>query len=184
MRQLRFLNGLVLCTFVFAASLHADDDPIPDTDPVDVSDIGGVGGNAKPANPNSPQALIVNPGYDSIMLKAKLNTQWMKLKSGGQTHLFWGARIVEMDPTSPLATLGLKTNDVITRLDSVKVSNRMTALNTNFGPTWKLPESESHYGLTAVRYILHKTRSVQEQTVDLGSLRTHANPPGPAPLDP
>jgi len=79
---------------------------------------------------------------------------------------FWGTRIVQIDPQSPLRTLGLRNGDVLTRLDDVQVASGMYRQGNE---PWQIPELERHYGLTEVRYIVTQTHSVQIGSIDLGS---------------
>lgn len=169
-RQLSWM-AMAFCVSMFAGSRDAiaQDVPKPDVDPVDVT-------VADPKADPKKAALIVAPpsGYRSETLRATFRTDWMKMTTkSGRDIEFWGARIVQLDPDSPLQALGLQVNDVVTRLDELSVAIGMTRRGAS--APWKLVQMEKHFGPTKVRYIFHKTTSVRETTVDLGTR---------APLDP
>lgn len=147
--------------------------PKPDGDPVDVSDA------PTPADPKKA-ALILTRGYRSERLRGTFRAEWMQISSkSGRNTPFWGARIVQLDPDSPLHELDLQVNDVVTRLDGLPIATGMTRRDPS--APWKLVQMENHFGPTKVRHIFHRTTEVQETTVDLGArTRTRTR----APLDP
>lgn len=170
------IRTLAVAACLVPITASAQGIPQPDGPAVDVT----VNTPAASRNPNAPQALILqDPGYNSVMLDAEFNAQWMKLASRGRTINFWGARIMELSPSSPLLNLGLKKNDVITRLDGVPIATGMTRTPPN--KMWDVHELEKHFGPTKVRFIKNRTSVVQEKTVDLGPHRTQPLPPA---LDP
>jgi hypothetical protein len=79
-----------------------------------------------------------------------------------------------MDPTSPLAGLGLRIGDVVTRLDGIRISRHMYRASP--GAEWTIPELDRHYGGTEVRYIFTGT-----QTVNVGWIVLNPIGPGPGP---
>lgn len=168
--------GLALSVCLAPSAAKAQSIPRPDTDPVDVT----VNEPAGLRGPNAPQALIVqDPGYTSIMLDAEFNAQFMKLTTARGTSLFWGARLMRMSPSSPLQKLGLQTNDVITRLDTIPIATGMTRTPPN--KMWDIHQMEKHFGPTKIRFIKHKSKLVQEVAIDLGPHRTSALPPALEP---
>lgn len=111
-----------------------------------------------------PRKLL--PSFRSDCLRASFVAQWMYLELPQGRREFWGTRIVQIDPQSPLRTLGLRNGDVLTRLDDVQVASGMYRQGNE---PWQIPELERHYGLTEVRYIVTQTHSVQIGSIDLGS---------------
>jgi len=105
-------------------------------------------------------------GYYSQRLGAKLNLQWMSIPG----FTFWGARIVQLSPNSPLHQLQLQRGDVITRLDGDKLSRgKFWIGTTNSSGYWALPECEQHFGHTEVRFIRSGEQQAQNGYIDLGS---------------
>lgn len=80
---------------------------------------------------------------------------------------FAGARIVQMQPGSPLTQIGLRPGDVITRLDNTKIDTGKWP--NQDGCYWMLPQFERHFGMTTVRYIRSGTTDVVDQSLDLGA---------------
>lgn len=121
--------------------------------------------------------------YDTIgaqhshSLGAKFIAQWMVIYPSGQPIYFWGARIVGLDPASPLQDLGLRVGDVITRLDGLKISTGMHQHGPHGG--YHMPELDRHFGLTEVRYIFSGTQYVNVGTVLLNTGGGNPGPGGP-----
>lgn len=80
---------------------------------------------------------------------------------------FTGARIVQVQPGSPLAQIGLRPGDVLTRLDGTRVDTGKWP--NQDGCYWMLPQFERHFGMTTVRYIRAGTTDVVDQSLDLGA---------------
>lgn len=108
-----------------------------------------------------PGVRQVANAYRSRKLKANLDLQWMSVPG----YTFWGARIVGMDPDSPLRQANLQLGDVITRLDGVRISD---SKYWN-GSYWWLPEAERHFGRTEVRLVRSGTTRAENAYVNLGS---------------
>lgn len=105
-------------------------------------------------------------GYYTQRLGAKLNLQWMSIPG----FTFWGARITQLSPNSPLHQLQLQPGDVITRLDGDKLSRGKYWIGTRSSEGyWALPECEKHFGRTQVRYIRSGEQQAQNGYIDLGS---------------
>jgi hypothetical protein len=105
-------------------------------------------------------------GYYSQRLGAKLNLQWMTIPG----FTFYGARIVQLSPNSPLHALQLQPGDVITRLDGDKISRGKYWIGTTSNSGyWALPECEQHFGRTQVRFIRSGDQQAQNGYIDLGS---------------
>lgn len=182
----------IVCCFallISASGAYADDVPAPDGDPVEVSDTPSVAAAVSNNGQVAAGQVIPPPGYQSQMLGGEFRAEWMKLSvNGRQPVFFWGARIVNLDPNSPLRQLGLNVNDVVTRLDQISVANNMVKMQNN--PFWTMSELEGHFGHTDVRYIFHKTKVVREQSIDLGPMRRgnpnqpNSNQPTSSALDP
>jgi len=69
---------------------------------------------------------------------------------------FPGARVVNLDPTSPLWQIGVRPGDVISRLDGIRIHD--------------LGELDRHYANTRVRWIPTGTNTVRSAWVNLGPL--------------
>lgn len=174
----------LLATMLVSNDAAAQEPPKPNDAPVDISDFEGDDA-AKSNDPNKPQALgfrISGPvgGYHSTMLGASLNLQYMQITQSGRKVNFWGGRIVSLEKNSPLNKIGLQLGDVVTRLDSIPIANKASQRKRN--QPYRLPEADSHYGPTKVRYIFRSTQNVQEKTVDLGNLRRNPPPPRNTPV--
>jgi len=105
-------------------------------------------------------------GYYSQRLGAKLNLQWMSIPG----FTFWGARIVQLSPDSPLNQIPLQPGDVITRLDGTKISDGKYWIGTTSSSGyWSLPECEQHFGRTQVRFIRQGEQQAQNGYINLGS---------------
>ena len=132
--------------------------------------IAAVSGSASKivaAQPGGGQTyqLLAGNAYSSQRLQAQLMLEWMTIPG----YTFWGARIVHMQPTSPLQALNLQLGDVITRLDGLRISTSKFWVPAGpGGGYWALPECERHYGPTEVRFIRSGTQQVQNGQVDLG----------------
>jgi hypothetical protein len=113
-------------------------------------------------------------GYYAQRLGAKLNLQWMSIPG----FTFWGARIIQLSPNSPLNQLQLHPGDVITRLDGQKISDGKYWIGQNSSNGyWALPECELHFGHTEVRFIRSGEQQAQNGYVNLG----HKQFPTPTP---
>ena len=123
-----------------------------------------VGYSAPGPGGTVPRKLV--PSFRSDCLRASFIAQWMYLELPQGHREFWGTRIVQIDPQSPLRTLGLRAGDVLTRLDGIQVASGMYRQGNE---PWQIPELERHYGLTEVRYIVTHTHSVQIGSIDLGA---------------
>lgn len=115
-------------------------------------------------------------GYDSQRLQARLKLEWMYLPYYGP---FWGARIVDIGPTSPLQALNLQLGDVITRLDGVRISDGKYWVQDPTGGYYALPECESHHSNTQVRFIRSGQQNPQNGWVNLGPPWPPVGPPVP-----
>ncbi|TWT64536.1 hypothetical protein [Rubinisphaera italica] len=181
--------SLIACLLLTLAvsDVHAQTVPQPDEDPVEVSDFAYGAAVDDPANNDPRKAAMVVPapeGYYSTMLQGTFLAQYMQISTGGRPIPFWGARIMDLDPNSPLHDLGLQSGDVITRLDKITIANNMKRRNRN--EPWQIVQMDNHYGPTKVRYIYHATTQVKEETVDLGRHRKGPSGPPrrPVPLAP
>ncbi|MBL8825347.1 MAG: hypothetical protein JNM18_00080 [Planctomycetaceae bacterium] len=94
---------------------------------------------------------VVPQGYRSPTLQGTFRAERMYIAPNGNYIEFIGARILSLDPQSPMWALGVRVGDVITRLDGIEIWQG--AYNRN--GVWRLPELENHFGSTDVRYILH-----------------------------
>jgi hypothetical protein len=120
---------------------------------------------------SSPHAYVLpEPANYSSRLKAELRGEYLYIIQNRQKVNFWGARIVTLEPGSPLEALGLRVGDVITRLDNVRISEGMhLARESVTGRSYyKLPELDRHHSMTEVRYIKTGTHDVKIGRVDLG----------------
>lgn len=136
-------------------------------------DVEAVPESAYRALPDERQDRIrLVASYYSPTLQARLYTQYMYIDSRDGRIPFWGARVVALDPSSPLHELRLQLGDVITRLDGIRISERMRQERDPRSEeyVWRLPEAERHYGDTVVRYVRTGTNRLLEGTVDLGPL--------------
>jgi hypothetical protein len=96
--------------------------------------------------------------YYSPNLKAHFKAQWMYITQRNQRIEFWGARIISMDPYSPLRELRVNPGDVLTRLDGIPVWNNMYKEDNK---PWQLVQLEQHFGRTEVRFIIRGTNQVR-----------------------
>jgi hypothetical protein len=105
-----------------------------------------------------PRWVVPGGGtYYSATLRGHFRAQWMFIRHQGRQINFWGARIIHLDPDSPVRQLGLSPGDVITRLDGVPVARGM--FREDDGP-WQIVQMERHFGRTEVRYIHRGTNWV------------------------
>ena len=111
---------------------------------------------------------VTTPTYFSPSLKGRFYLRTFQYHG----QLFMGARIVSLEPNSPLHHLQLRPNDVITRLDSIPIGKgtfkrqcHITGLDF-----WMIPQMEKHYGRTLVRYYRAGTGHmlIEEHPIDLG----------------
>lgn len=110
-----------------------------------------------PASRNTYQQILPQ-SYFSPTLKGHFLAQWMYITINGRRIQFWGARILRLEPNSPVRQLGLHPGDVITRLDGIPIWRDMFREN---GGTWQLVEMENHFGRTEVRFIHRGQNRVQ-----------------------
>jgi len=123
-------------------------------------------------DPNAPQnpqnaPLRAEPGYRSDKLGGEFVGKRMKITVGGnangQSYIFFGARVLQLDRDSPLRRLGMVEGDVITRLDGNTLDIGMSMAGTR----QYLPELDQHYGLTDIRWIKQGTSRVIVEKVQL-----------------
>lgn len=144
--------------------------PPPEGDPVDAAHFEGefrivqeqatvLGPDGKQRTFATQRRVPVPPrsGYRSNTLGGTFLAQWMYIRVNGQTHTFWGARALSLDVQSPLRTLGMRSGDVVTRLDGTPIWVGMHQRNG----VWQIPELEEHFGTTDVRFILQGTNRVR-----------------------
>ncbi|TWT98128.1 hypothetical protein Pla108_22850 [Botrimarina colliarenosi] len=113
--------------------------------------------------PAGQQPVANMASHYSQRLKAKFVLQQMQIPN----FTFWGARIVGMDPDSPLHQIGLQLGDVVTRLDGTRINTGKWWDGNN--QVWVLPQMERHYGRTEIRIIRSGTTVVRNEFADLGS---------------
>lgn len=121
-------------------------------------------------NPNGgaqSAPLVRQPGYRCDKLGGEFLGRKMQITVGGnqngQSYVFWGARIVQLDPNSPLRQLGIVEGDVISRLDGNYLDRGKFLQNG----VWQMPELDQHYGLTDIRWIKQGQTRVHVQKVQL-----------------
>lgn len=119
------------------------------------------------------RAYQINRSYRSPNLRANFLAQWMFIRQNGRIVKFWGARIVRLEADSPLRSLGVRTGDVITRLDGVPVWKGMFKEE---GQPWQLIQLEEHYGQTEVRFIIQGTQQVRVGQINLDSHHDDVTP--------
>jgi len=164
--MLTLSRGRILSIGLFAAMALAatdvkaqgDEMPKPDEEPSDATlfsqeqkeeEMSIAGPDGKQRRIKRLQ-IVMPSSYRSATLKGRFKMQWMYIIQRGQMRTFWGARIVQLDPDSPVWQLGVRPGDVLTRLDGVPLWRRMYKGRDG---VWQIPEMERHYGLTEVRYI-------------------------------
>ncbi len=111
--------------------------------------------------------------YRSSTLRANFIAQWMFIRQNGRIINFWGARIVRLEADSPLRALGVRSGDVITRLDGIQVWKGMYKEE---GQPWQLIQMEEHFGQTEVRFINQGTQQVRVGQINLDSHQDDVNP--------
>ena len=132
----------------------------------------------RPVKMSAQRRIPIAPrGYRSNNLGGTFLAQWMFMPLGGRTELFWGARIVSLDVQSPLRSLGLRSGDVVTRLDGTPIWYGMHQRNG----IWQIPELEEHFGATDIRYINQGVNRVRAGQVVLDY---HSEDEGFVPLRP
>ncbi len=94
--------------------------------------------------------IVAPSGYRSHTLRGTFKMQWMYIVQRGRMVTFWGARILSLEPDSPVWQLGVRPGDVLTRLDGIPLWRGMRRGRDG---EWDIPEMERHYGATEVRYI-------------------------------
>lgn len=130
--------------------------PAPDAPPVSVDEF--EVSEAAVAEHGHRQTHYQTIGYYSPTLRGRFKGQWMYIRRGGSTVNFWGARILQLDHSSPLRDLGLSPGDVVTRLDGIPIA---TGMYREDGSPWQITELENHFGRTEVRYILRGAQQVR-----------------------
>lgn len=161
---------LALSLTMFSASVaFSQQPPRAEGEPVDAThysaefdvrqeSVQGLGSDGQPRTFATQRRIaIVPPSYRSPTLAGNFLAQWMYLNLNGQIVTFWGARAVSLDPQSPLRALGMRSGDVITRMDGIPIWNEMSRANG----AWQIPELERHFGGTEVRFILQGTNRVR-----------------------
>ncbi|MCA9152925.1 MAG: hypothetical protein KDA92_26665 [Planctomycetales bacterium] len=149
-----------------------------------------VCGNAvaqEPAADMAPQSvpyvtrvIVDGEGYRCYRLDATVELQYLYIDTASRRVTFWGARVLDLGPASPLPSIGVEVGDVITRLDRIPVATRAFRRRNQVGNwVWQLPEMDRHYSLTHVRFIKAGTSAVLEEVVDLGPLGGPLTPPVP-----
>lgn len=115
--------------------------------------------------------------YRSQKLQATFLLQRMQIPG---FSVFWGARVVSVQPGSPLQQIGLKVGDVVTRLDGVPIHTGKYKVPGQIPGTtyWAIPQMEKHYSITQVRCIKAGSIQVQNRTADLGPHFPIGNPVG------
>ncbi len=102
-------------------------------------------------------AMVTGGGMCAESLVASFLIQRMSITRMGQYVLCWGARITSIDRDSPLKNLGVRSGDVITRLDGIRIDNGMFR---NSRGEIVAPELDRHFGGTEVRFIVSGTSKV------------------------
>lgn len=167
----------LLASIVTPASLMAQEEPPPpDTVAVDsteyVQGTPTVGVAADQEEP-SPRQTVNGDTYRSESLRGNFLAQWMYINQGGKKVNFWGARIIRLDSDSPLRTLGVRTGDVITRLDGLPIWRGMYRES---GRPWQVIELENHFGQTEVRYIARGTHQVRVGQINIDTTAGDISP--------
>jgi hypothetical protein len=140
----------------------------------------GIGPDGQPrAYATRRRVPVIPQGYRSPTLHASFRAERMYIAPNGNYIEFIGARILSLDPTSPLLDLGVRVGDVITRLDGIEIWRG--AYNRN--GVWRLPEMENHFGSTDVRYIIHGQSRVRVGQIVLET-NDHDDDGGFSPLRP
>ncbi len=103
-------------------------------------------------------------GYYSPRLKAQLLLERVSIPG----YTFWGARIVYLQPDSPLRALNLNAGDMITRLDGIRIDRNKYWIPLAGGGYWALPQIERHFGNTTIRHFHAGEHEVHDGTVRLG----------------
>ncbi|MFZ4731637.1 MAG: hypothetical protein ACOYK7_03755 [Pirellulales bacterium] len=122
------------------------------------------------------QAYTERDTYRSENLQGNFIAQWLFIRQNGKVIRFWGARIIRLDPSSPLRSIGLRPGDVITRLDGIPVWRGMSRIGQD---PWQLIQLEEHFGLTEVRFI-----NQGSQVIRVGQINLDSFPNDPRPLPP
>lgn len=137
-----------------------DDPADPNSKPKAAAAITNPGGGLPPVptRPRVPSYHSRNMGGHFVLERLRFTT------TDGRKIFFWGARIVSLEPQSPLNALDLRERDVVTRFDDVSVFQ--DSFSTPNGIT-QLPDLENHHGVTDVRYIYTGRRNVCEGQIDL-----------------
>lgn len=157
-RRVMFLATVCLAASVSGWAQDSDQMPRPDGEPLDATQFAPDSGteeytiNGPDGKPRTLKRMrIIAPkGYRSHTLRGTFKMQWMYIVQRGRMVTFWGARIISLEPDSPVWQLGVRPGDVITRLDGVPVWRGMRRGRDG---DWDIPEMERHYGATEVRYI-------------------------------
>ena len=151
-----------LVAMMFALSISSSFAAAAEEEPEDLS------ANQKPKaaaltvpDPNDPNArsapLRSVPGYRSDKFGGEFVGKRMQITVGGnangRSYVFFGVRVQQLDPDSPLRRLGMVEGDVISRLDGNTLDIGMSMA----GDRQYLPELDQHYGLTDIRWIKQGT---------------------------
>lgn len=111
------------------------------------------------------EPAIMGMGYHSQKLQADLELYRYYFSPG---FSFFAAKVVSMDPASPLRQIGFRLGDFITRLDNVKIAEGRYWVEMEDQHYWMLPETERHYGHTEVRFVRDGALNAENVMIDLG----------------
>ncbi len=150
---------------LFSSNLFAQDEqPAPEADAVDSTEyvvVASAGASADSGGAVYESAIYQK--YRSASLRRDFVAQWMYVDQGGRRATFWGARIIRLDSDSTLRSLGVRSGDVIARLDGPPI---WRGIFKEPGKQWQLVELENHFGLTEVRYIARGTHQVRVRQIN------------------
>lgn len=166
----RYASATVAVMFMLVASAVSAA-PQDDEEPEDATVYSAPKAAALSTDPNNggPQkaGLVRQPGYRCDKLGGEFLGRKMQITVGGNqngnSYVFWGARVVQLDPDSPLRKLGMVEGDVISRLDGNYLDKGKFMRNG----VWHMPELDQHYGLTDIRWIKQGQSRVNVQRVQL-----------------
>ena len=165
------LPFLTLCgSIVFAQN----DAPAPDSEAVDSTEYAAMASTGAMVESSGRVARsIIDQAYRSAGLHGNFTAQWMYINQGGRRVTFWGARIIRLEPDSPLRSLGVRSGDVITRLDGIPIWRGM--YKESGGP-WQVVELDNHFGQTEVRYIARGTHQVRVGQINIDTTEDDSSP--------
>lgn len=179
--RMRLAVGLLLMAGTMGSlkvSAQEPDEPRP-SKPAVSTDWHGLSeyGRSLQGGRGMPRQVLGQSVYRSNALQADFIVEWMYVNPPGRHFEFWGARIIDVAPSSPLWQVSVGPGDVITRLDGIPIGRRMRRRNGG----WDIPELERHFGRTEVRHIRQGSQLAHDGWINVNIYFDDASLPALSP---